>query len=90
MTYNEAKTAVAKKHGLGTTLVTGHKAGYFEEAMELYVESLKDEIREAVGYISNMVEFNERANISVHHIHAQEYFSLFTNAKKFVEQKNKQ
>lgn len=45
MTYNEAKSEVAKKHGLGTTLVAGHRAGYFEEAMELYVESLKQEVR---------------------------------------------
>lgn len=30
--YKEAKSHVAKKHGVGTNLVTGHRASYFEEA----------------------------------------------------------
>ena len=39
MTYEEAKAIVAKKHHLGNTLVTGHKASYFQEAAELYAQS---------------------------------------------------
>ena len=41
---------VAIKHGLGKSLVTGHKASYFNEATELYVAdriaSLEAEVRE--------------------------------------------
>jgi hypothetical protein len=36
MTFGEAANIVAKKNELGTTLVTGHKASYFQEAAELY------------------------------------------------------
>lgn len=39
MTFSEACNTIAKKHGLGTTLVTGHKASYFIEAAELYANS---------------------------------------------------
>ena len=39
MTFEEAKKIVAIKHHLGSTLVTGHKAGYFEEAAELYANA---------------------------------------------------
>ena len=39
MTWKEAISEVAKRHRLGSTLVTGHKAGYFEEAAELYAQS---------------------------------------------------
>ena len=41
MTYEQAKTEIAKKHRLGTTLVTGHKASYFEEAALLYADQFK-------------------------------------------------
>lgn len=36
LTYEEAKSMVAKKFNLGSTLVTGHKAIYFEEAAKLF------------------------------------------------------
>ncbi len=36
LTYEEAKSMVAKKYKLGSTLVTGHKAIYFEEAAKLF------------------------------------------------------
>lgn len=39
LTKEQAKEIVAKKHGLGTTLVTGHKASYWEEAMDLFASS---------------------------------------------------
>lgn len=39
MTYEEAKHIVAVRHKLGTTLVTGHKAAYFEEAARMYAEN---------------------------------------------------
>ena len=37
--YEDCKREVAQKHKLGNTLVTGHRATYFEEAAELYAES---------------------------------------------------
>lgn len=43
MTWKEAISEVAKRHRLGSTLVTGHKAGYFEEAAELYAQSMISE-----------------------------------------------
>lgn len=50
MTYEEAKHIVAVRHKLGTTLVTGHKAAYFEEAARIYAEN---EIYAAVGHIAH-------------------------------------
>lgn len=41
MSIEEAKATVAKKYRLGSTLVMGHKASYWEEAMRLYAESFK-------------------------------------------------
>jgi len=41
MTYEGCKAAVAKKHKLGKTLVTGHLAKYFEEAAMMFAEELK-------------------------------------------------
>ena len=32
-TAEEIRAIIAKRHGLGNSLVTGHKAGYFHEAM---------------------------------------------------------
>jgi len=39
----ECKEIVAKKYGLGSTLVMGHKASYWEEAMTLYAEQKEKE-----------------------------------------------
>lgn len=50
MTYEEAKSIVAAKYKLGRTLVTGHKAAYFEEAARMYAEN---EIYAAVGHIAH-------------------------------------
>lgn len=41
MTYEDAKKEIAIKHKLGMTLVTGHKASYFEEAALLYARQFK-------------------------------------------------
>lgn len=38
MTIPEALKQTAEKHGLGSTLVTGHAAKYWVEAMKLYAE----------------------------------------------------
>jgi len=47
MTYEECKKAIAVKYQLGTTLVTGHRASYFEEAALLYASQQRTEgIRE--------------------------------------------
>lgn len=43
-----AKTKVASKYGLGTTLVTGHKGAYWEEAMEEYAASRISELEARV------------------------------------------
>lgn len=40
MTFEECKKEVAKKHGLGKTLVTGHLSKYWEEAAEIYANQL--------------------------------------------------
>ena len=38
-TFEECCNEVAKKHKLGTTLVTGHRKSYYEEACKLYAKS---------------------------------------------------
>ena len=43
-TFKQCKAEVAKKYGLGETLVTGHMVKYFDEAAELYAESARREI----------------------------------------------
>ena len=48
MTFGEAANIVAKKNELGTTLVTGHKASYFQEAAELYCLEEKKRIAKQV------------------------------------------
>lgn len=42
-TFKDCCSEVAIKHGLGKSLVTGHRAGYWEEAAEMYVSELKKE-----------------------------------------------
>lgn len=39
--YKECCSEVAIKHKLGKSLVTGHRAGYWEEAAEMYVQQFK-------------------------------------------------
>jgi aromatic ring-cleaving dioxygenase len=51
MTYKEAKIQIAKKHGFNN-LVTGHKSSYFDEAAELYADSIRDEVLNNVGVIT--------------------------------------
>ena len=46
MTIEQAKAVVAKKYGLGSTLVTGHKATYWEEAIALQNASLRQQLAE--------------------------------------------
>lgn len=41
--YKECCSEVAMKHRLGKSLVTGHRAGYWEEAAEMYASELKKE-----------------------------------------------
>lgn len=48
MTFDEAKREIAIKHKLGTKLVTGHKANYFEEAAELYADIKVKEVSSKV------------------------------------------
>lgn len=49
-TFDECCHYVAKKHGLGKTLVTKHRAVYFTEAANLYAQEklkgLLEEVRE--------------------------------------------
>lgn len=42
-TYKQCCSEVAIKYKLGKSLVTGHKASYWEEATEMYVSELKKE-----------------------------------------------
>jgi hypothetical protein len=37
----ECQKIVAEKHNIGSSLVTGHKASYFNEAAELYASQFK-------------------------------------------------
>lgn len=42
MTIAEAKKIVANKYKLGNTLVTGHAAKYWEEAMKIFKDGGED------------------------------------------------
>ena len=64
MTFEEAKSAVAKKHRLGNTLVTGHKASYFQEAAELYAQSTDIVNLENERFAWSIVTFPEATSIS--------------------------
>lgn len=46
MNYENCLEMVAKKYGLGKTLVTGHKASYFKEAAEMYKRQYVTELNE--------------------------------------------
>lgn len=52
--FKQCCSAVAMKHGLGKSLVTGHKAGYWEEAAEMYVAELKKENEQLKKQISRL------------------------------------
>lgn len=43
-TYKDFCRQVAEKHGLGSSLVTGHKASYFAEANELMLDHLRQQL----------------------------------------------
>ncbi len=64
MTLQEAKNEVAKKYGLGKTLVTGHMSKYWEEAAELYARSKFDEACE---------EQKKECNHLYHHTDLESY-----------------
>jgi len=62
MTFEEACSEVAKKHKLGTKLVTGHRVGYFAEAAELYAASLKAENEEMLAVLEKEAEYELYGN----------------------------
>lgn len=45
-TLKECQREVAIKHKIGTSLVTGHRAGYFNEAAEIYADQYKKLLEE--------------------------------------------
>lgn len=47
---------VAEKYGVGTTLVTGHRAAYFAEAAQLYADRC---VEEAKGTTNVLPEYEE-------------------------------
>jgi hypothetical protein len=51
MSYEEAKKQVAEKHGF-KNLVTGHMVKYFDEAAELYADSIRDEALNEAGILT--------------------------------------
>lgn len=53
-TYRQCCSEVAIKHRLGKSLVTGHKAGYWEEAAEMYAAQFK--IKTMKTYTEDQVE----------------------------------
>ena len=59
-TLKQIQSEIAKKHKLGNSLVTGHKATYFDEAALAYAEQIIDkcaEVAETIetGYFSEDV-----------------------------------
>jgi hypothetical protein len=48
-TIDDCKRMIAEKYCLGKTLVTGHKAAYWEEAMELYASQFQTNVCEPEG-----------------------------------------
>lgn len=53
-TWKECKSEVARKHGLGATLVTGHKVAYFDEAHQLYVAQFNRGLNDK--YMDNLLK----------------------------------
>lgn len=41
-TLDECQSVVARKYGLGSSLVTGHRKTYFDEAAEMYAATMCD------------------------------------------------
>lgn len=59
MTYEECKKTIAVKYQLGTTLVTGHRASYFEEAAILYAsKQAKEQWNAAIEKAAESAEVN--------------------------------
>lgn len=55
LTFSECCHHVAVKHGLGKTLVTGHKASYFLEAADMAIENAFKE-----GFIASVKFYDIR------------------------------
>jgi len=78
MTYENALKIVAEKYKLGTTLVTGHKAKYFEEAAMLYANSIEKTNLHTESLLIQIDEFLE----PLHPIrHSNHYLHLKNIAK---------
>lgn len=56
-TYKQCCSEVAIKHKLGKSLVTGHRAGYWEEAAEMYASQFKQKtINKSAEEIQSEIE----------------------------------
>lgn len=62
-TYSQCCHDVAVKHGLGTTLVTGHKASYFTEAHDLFINQFTPSELEAMAMKEFPVKMESIRNI---------------------------
>ena len=55
--WDRAKEIVAKKHNLGNTLVTGHKAEYWAEAAQEYADILNTALQHENTHLRELAEF---------------------------------
>jgi hypothetical protein len=86
MTFEDCKKEVAKKHGLGSTLVTGHLAKYWQEAAELYSQSRLERMEKALEDIMPILECEMTSNKMLLSLR---YFTEYTNAKKALSERSK-
>lgn len=53
-TYKQCCSQVAIENKIGTTLVTGHRSKYWEQAAEMYAKELKEEINRLKATIAKL------------------------------------
>lgn len=90
-TFDECCHEVAKKHGLGQTLVTGHRAVYFTEAAHLYAqEKLKGLLevakQEAAQWQNKSDKETDISNKAAYSMTAHAVNRIATRIEELIEQ----
>lgn len=92
--FDQCCQEVAKKHGLGKTLVTGHRVVYFTEAANLYAnEKLKGLLDEVNLFAQVFEQKSESAEDEGQGCHlsgrAAVYREIATRIEEMIEELNK-
>lgn len=79
LSWEECCKQVAIKHKIGTSLVTGHRAGYFKEAAELFASQFKP-----INSYMELLAWVERESIFIEDKTDSHYISIYKLKNKIL------